>query len=87
MANQRQERGEVVEFEAGNYCGIKVPEKGRPPGTEAKMYLHLGKPALLVRMISFSYEDGLCLEYMPNGDLRDYLRQYKDTMSRKQRHK
>ena len=38
-------------------------------------------------MISFSYEDGLCLEYMPNGNLRDYLCRYNDTVSREQRHK
>jgi transposase InsO family protein len=32
MANQYEKRGEVVEFEPGNYCTIKVPKKDRPSG-------------------------------------------------------
>jgi hypothetical protein len=30
MANQYEKRGEVIEFEAGDYCTIKVPKKDRP---------------------------------------------------------
>jgi hypothetical protein len=30
MANQYEKRGEIVEFEAGDYCTIKVPRKDRP---------------------------------------------------------
>jgi hypothetical protein len=32
MANQYEKRGEVVEFEAGDYCTIKVPKKDRLSG-------------------------------------------------------
>jgi serine/threonine protein kinase len=38
-------------------------------------------------MIRYTEEDGLYLEYMPNGDLRDYLQRYNGTISLEQRHK
>src|SRR2546423_1405637 len=32
MASQYEKRGEVVEFEAGDYCTIKIPKKDRHSG-------------------------------------------------------
>ena len=32
MANKYEKRGEIVEFEPGDYCTIRVPKKDRPSG-------------------------------------------------------
>jgi hypothetical protein len=33
MTNNYEKRHEVIEFEAGDFCTIKVPKKDRPGGT------------------------------------------------------
>ena len=32
MANKYEKRGEIVEFEPGDYCTVMVPKKDRPSG-------------------------------------------------------
>jgi hypothetical protein len=32
MANKYEKRGEIVEFQPGNYCTVMVPKKDRPSG-------------------------------------------------------
>jgi hypothetical protein len=65
---------------------IKSPHAGsleddcrKDIANEAKIYLHLDEHARLVPMICYIAKDGLCLEYMPNGDLRDYTCRYNGT--------
>jgi serine/threonine protein kinase len=40
---------------------------------EFQIYQRLPQHDCLLQMISYSLEDGIILEYMPNGNLRDYL--------------
>jgi serine/threonine protein kinase len=40
---------------------------------EYKIYQRLPPHDRLLKMISYSVEDGLVLEYMPNGNLREYI--------------
>lgn len=40
---------------------------------EHKIYQRLPRHDRLLRMMNYSVEDGLILEYMPNGNLRDYV--------------
>jgi hypothetical protein len=51
MANQYEKRGEVVEFEAGDYCTIKVPKKDRPSGATTMRIL-----ARILRRCGHLYE-------------------------------
>jgi serine/threonine protein kinase len=73
---------------------IKSPHGGsleddcrKDVANEAEIYLHLGKHARLVPMTCYTAKDGLCLEYMSNGDLRDYIYRYNVTISLEQRQK
>jgi serine/threonine protein kinase len=63
-----------------NFCRKEI-------ANEANIYQSLGKHGRLVPMIGYTEEDGLYLEYMPNGNLRDYLGRYNATISLEQRHK
>ena len=60
-------------------------ESRRDIETEAQIYEHLGQHSRLVRMVSYSHEEGLLLEYMPNGCLKDYLHTHGNTIPTKQR--
>jgi len=51
---------------------------------EAKIYAHLGPEPGLIRMESYT-EGVLLLQYMPNGNLKDYLRAHSNTISMSQR--
>ncbi len=51
MANQYEKRGEVVEFEPGDYCTIKVPKKDRPSGAATMRVL-----ARVLRRCGHTYE-------------------------------
>ena len=51
MANRYEKRGEVVEFEAGDYCTIKVPKKDRPSGAATMRIL-----ARVLRRVGHLYE-------------------------------
>jgi hypothetical protein len=51
MINQYEKRGEVVEFEAGDYYTVKVPKKNRPNGATAMRIL-----ARVLRRYGYLYE-------------------------------
>jgi hypothetical protein len=51
MINQYEKRGEVVEFEAGDYYTIKVPKKDRPSGAATMRIL-----ARVLRRVGHLYE-------------------------------
>jgi hypothetical protein len=51
MANKYEKRHEVVEFEAGDYCTIKVPKKDRPSGAATMRVL-----ARVLRRCGHTYE-------------------------------
>jgi hypothetical protein len=51
MANKYEKRGEIVEFEPGDYCTIKVPKKDRPSGATTMRVL-----ARVLRRRGHTYE-------------------------------
>lgn len=51
MANKYEKRGEVVEFEEGDYCTIRVPKKDRPSGAATMRIL-----ARVLRRRGHTYE-------------------------------
>ena len=52
---------------------------------EHKIYQRLPRHDRLLNMIGYSVEDGLILEYMPNGNLREYLQSEAAALSVHQR--
>src|SRR5271163_1676321 len=100
-AESEQNMRYTVSFDRGEFMSGQAPKSGhalksphagrhmddyrKELANEAKIYLHLGFNMRLVPIISFSYQDGLCLEYMPNVDLKAYLRQYDDNILLEQR--
>jgi serine/threonine protein kinase len=54
------------------YPGITRKRSLRDIEHEYKIYQGLPCHDRLLKMISYSVEDGLVLEYMPNGNLREY---------------
>ena len=51
MAYKYEKRGEIVEFEPGDYCTIKVPKKDRPSGATTMRVL-----ARVLRRRGHTYE-------------------------------
>jgi len=51
MAYKYEKRGEIVEFEPGDYCTIKVPKKDRPSGVTTMRVL-----ARVLRRRGHTYE-------------------------------
>ncbi|KAF1958581.1 kinase-like protein [Byssothecium circinans] len=52
---------------------------------EARIYQHLGPHPRLVQLFRYCPSQGLFMEYMPNGNLKEYLRQHHDKITLKQR--
>lgn len=71
--------GLVVLLPDGNVRKCAFPESSvrkmclRDIEREYKIYCRLPQHGRLLRMFSYSAEDGLVLEYMPRGNLREYL--------------
>ncbi|RDL34683.1 Uncharacterized protein BP5553_07811 [Venustampulla echinocandica] len=55
------------------YPDITRNESLRDIEQEYKIYQRLPRHDRLLKMVGYSVEDGLILEYMPNGNLREYL--------------
>ncbi|KAF2182955.1 hypothetical protein K469DRAFT_740055, partial [Zopfia rhizophila CBS 207.26] len=62
-------------LEAGSRRELKV---------EARIYQHLGRHPRLVQLFRYCPDQGLFMEYMPNGNLKEYLRQHHEEITFKQ---
>jgi serine/threonine protein kinase len=60
------------------------PDSRREIANEARIYAHLGPHPRLVPMEGYT-EDGLLLQYMPHGNLADYLHTHSKTIPMSQR--
>lgn len=67
------------------YPDITRKQSLRDLEQEHRIYLRLPQHDRILKMIDYSTEDGLILEYIPNGNLRDYLRNKTEDLSIRQR--
>lgn len=71
---------------------LKSPHVGRRAADsqeglkiEARIYQHLGYHPRLIRLFNYSAKEGLSLEYMPNRNLKQYLRTHSKEITLDQR--
>jgi len=76
------ESGQVLK---SPHVGGRAADSQEDLEIEARIYQHLGQHRRLVRFFNYSAQDGIFLEYMPNGNLRQYLQTHSQDITSDQR--